>query len=131
MPVQLHGRRGWQRFIRARQAGLRGQPGERRGGGAMLCNGSPFERPTAFDVGGRAANIECWGAHAFEWRTVASIAPPPRLSLVLGAEGPGLPPALMNRCRRVSIPMSPGIDSLNVATAGAIALAHVFSRRTD
>jgi tRNA G18 (ribose-2'-O)-methylase SpoU len=35
----------------------------------------------------------------------------------------------MDRCRRVSVAMAPGIDSLNVATAGAIALAHVFSER--
>jgi tRNA G18 (ribose-2'-O)-methylase SpoU len=78
-----------------------------------------------------AANIECWALTPSNGEPLQSIAPPPRLSIVLGAEGPGLPSALMNRCRRVSIPMSPGIDSLNVATAGAIALAHVFARRAD
>jgi tRNA G18 (ribose-2'-O)-methylase SpoU len=57
------------------------------------------------------------------------LAPPARLALMLGAEGPGLPAALMAHARRVSIPMAAGVDSLNVATAGAIALAHTFARR--
>ena len=50
-----------------------------------------------------------------------------RLALVLGAEGPGLPPGVIARCETVGIPMSGGFDSLNVATAGAIAL-HYFTR---
>ena len=48
---------------------------------------------------------------------------PPRLALLLGAEGPGLTPATMALAdHRVSIPMSPAADSLNIATAGAILL---------
>ena len=43
-------------------------------------------------------------------------------AVVVGAEGPGLSETLMARCRRVSIPMATGWDSLNVATAAAIAL---------
>jgi tRNA G18 (ribose-2'-O)-methylase SpoU len=35
----------------------------------------------------------------------------------------------MARSRRVSIPMSGAMDSLNVATAGAIALSHLLARR--
>ena len=50
-----------------------------------------------------------------------------RLAIVLGAEGPGLPAELLARCQTVGIPMSGGFDSLNVATAGAIALHH-FTR---
>lgn len=50
-----------------------------------------------------------------------------RVAVVLGAEGPGLPAALLARCEPVAIPMSGGFDSLNVATAGAIALHH-FTR---
>ena len=56
--------------------------------------------------------------------------PPQRLALVLGAEGPGLPTDLMARCTRISIPMAGDMDSLNVATAGAIALSHVLMQRT-
>lgn len=49
---------------------------------------------------------------------------PERLALVLGAEGPGLTAAAMaSTARRVRIPMSTGVDSVNVATAAAIALS--------
>lgn len=49
---------------------------------------------------------------------------PERLALVLGAEGPGLSPAALAAVdRSVRIPMEPGVDSVNVATAAAIALA--------
>ncbi|MEM6556702.1 MAG: RNA methyltransferase [Pseudomonadota bacterium] len=52
---------------------------------------------------------------------------PDKLAILLGAEGPGLPAALLAAAQPVRIPMVPDIDSINVATAGAIALAHVFS----
>lgn len=46
-----------------------------------------------------------------------------RPALMLGAEGPGLGVGTMSQARvRVRIPMSPGVDSLNVVTAAAIAL---------
>ena len=48
-------------------------------------------------------------------------------AILLGAEGPGLPEALIKAAKPVRIPMRAGFDSVNVATAGAIALAHVFS----
>ncbi len=47
--------------------------------------------------------------------------PAPRTALVLGPEGPGLSEAWKARCDRlVKIPMKAGMDSLNVAAAGAI-----------
>lgn len=46
-----------------------------------------------------------------------------RTALLLGAEGPGLRPETLARAdHRVRIPMRDGVDSLNVATAAAIAL---------
>ncbi len=51
--------------------------------------------------------------------------PIPRVALLLGAEGPGLPDGLMARCRTVSIPMAAGFDSLNVAVTGGLALHHL------
>jgi tRNA G18 (ribose-2'-O)-methylase SpoU len=52
----------------------------------------------------------------------------PRIALVVGAEGPGLSGPAMAACaRRVRIPIAPGVDSLNVATAAAIAF-HRLSR---
>ncbi len=44
-----------------------------------------------------------------------------RAALLLGAEGPGLTGDAMTRAERVRIPMSAGVDSLNVAAAAAIA----------
>jgi tRNA G18 (ribose-2'-O)-methylase SpoU len=50
----------------------------------------------------------------------------PRLALVVGAEGPGLTDeALDSADLRVRIPMADGVDSLNVATAAAIAIHHL------
>lgn len=56
---------------------------------------------------------------------LADLHPSPRTAVLLGAEGPGLPPALMTRARTVSIPMSGSWDSLNVAVAGGIVLHHL------
>ena len=55
--------------------------------------------------------------------------PPERVALVLGAEGPGLSAdALQAVDQRVRIPMAPGVDSVNVATAAAIALSALFGQ---
>jgi tRNA G18 (ribose-2'-O)-methylase SpoU len=54
------------------------------------------------------------------------LVPPPKAVLLLGAEGPGLSAAAIAACDQlVTIPMSPGADSLNVATAGAVMLYHL------
>jgi tRNA G18 (ribose-2'-O)-methylase SpoU len=49
-----------------------------------------------------------------------------RMALLLGAEGPGLPPDLVERSRTVRIAMSESFDSLNVAAASAIALHRLW-----
>ena len=60
--------------------------------------------------------------------TVLSVAldtvePTTKLALLLGAEGPGLTDETLRRADyRVRIPLADGVDSLNVSTAGAIAL---------
>jgi tRNA G18 (ribose-2'-O)-methylase SpoU len=52
-------------------------------------------------------------------------AAPRRLALWLGSEGSGLSDAVLAGVdERVAIAMAPGADSLNVATASAIALHH-------
>ena len=49
--------------------------------------------------------------------------PPERLALVLGTEGDGLAPQTVEGADlAVRIPMSGGVDSLNVAAASALAL---------
>jgi tRNA G18 (ribose-2'-O)-methylase SpoU len=50
-----------------------------------------------------------------------------RVAVLVGAEGPGLSDAALAAAdHRVRIPMTPGTDSVNVATAAAIALAALY-----
>ncbi len=52
----------------------------------------------------------------------------PRLALLFGTEGAGLTPEAMAAAdRRVRIAMAPGVDSLNVAVAAAVALHRLVS----
>ncbi|HEX9530827.1 MAG TPA: RNA methyltransferase [Acidimicrobiales bacterium] len=54
-----------------------------------------------------------------------------RVAVLVGAEGAGLSPAALAYAdRRVRIPMAPGVDSLNVATAAAIAFHHLGAAPT-
>lgn len=51
---------------------------------------------------------------------------PGPVAVLVGAEGPGLTRLALDAAdHRVAIPMAPGTDSLNVATAAAIALHHL------
>lgn len=50
---------------------------------------------------------------------------PSRAALVVGTEGDGLPVHVLERFASVRIAQSPGLDSLNVATAAGIALHHL------
>ncbi|MGI8666274.1 MAG: TrmH family RNA methyltransferase [Jatrophihabitans sp.] len=57
---------------------------------------------------------------------LAEFVAPQRWAIMLGAEGPGLSEqALAAASDRIRIPMAAGVDSLNVATAGAVALARL------
>ena len=57
---------------------------------------------------------------------VRTLSPGNRWAMLVGAEGPGLSAAALAAAdRRVRITMAPGVDSLNVATAAAIALHHL------
>lgn len=62
-------------------------------------------------------------------RDVADLDDAPRTAWILGAEGPGLPDAVLARCTTARISMAPGFDSLNVGVAAGIALASSFRRR--
>lgn len=62
------------------------------------------------------------GLHGLDW--------PQRSAILLGAEGPGLPAAILGRTRPLRIPMTAGFDSLNVATASGIALHAAFTCAT-
>ena len=52
------------------------------------------------------------------------------MCVVLGAEGPGLRPEIVDACdEAVTIPMEADMDSLNVASAAAVCFAEVQRQR--
>ena len=51
-----------------------------------------------------------------------------KLALLLGAEGPGLSTSVLEAARPVRIPMSNGVDSLNVTAAAAVACYALCTR---
>jgi tRNA G18 (ribose-2'-O)-methylase SpoU len=61
---------------------------------------------------------------------IDAVAAAPRSALLLGAEGPGLPQAILERVRTVRISMRAGFDSLNVATTSGIALHRLSGPQT-
>jgi tRNA G18 (ribose-2'-O)-methylase SpoU len=76
----------------------------------------------------KAAGFQVLAMSPSAERRLEEVAPGARVALVLGAEGPGLPKTVIDRCTPVGIRMSGGFDSLNVSVAGAIALHH-FARQ--
>jgi tRNA G18 (ribose-2'-O)-methylase SpoU len=89
---------------------------------------TPFAR-----LAQRQGMVDLFRAHGFEplaftprgETTLAELPRIDRAAVIVGAEGPGLPDEVLDRCRRVSIPMASGVDSLNVAVAAALALHHL------
>lgn len=66
--------------------------------------------------------IALWGADA-GGAPLAGLSAPARLALAVGNEGAGLSESLRTRCSAVvSLPMAPGVESLNVAVAAGIML---------
>jgi tRNA G18 (ribose-2'-O)-methylase SpoU len=61
--------------------------------------------------------------------TLSRLVPPSKAAILLGSEGPGLPTAVLEQTRRISIPMSAGFDSLNLATTAGIVLHHLTQGR--
>jgi len=60
---------------------------------------------------------------------LGDLAPAPRTAVLFGAEGPGLPPAVLAQTQAVGIAMAGGFDSLNVATTSGIVLHHLTAGR--
>ena len=91
----------------------------------------PFARVADGTWGDWLASIASTGIEAVALTPAADAEPlgslvaaaPERVALLVGAEGPGLSEAALRSARRVRIPQAPGVDSVNVATAAAIALS--------
>jgi tRNA G18 (ribose-2'-O)-methylase SpoU len=94
--------------------------------------GATLSVPTAWLAPGQDV-IDLLARHRFQVlalspndeETLAALDPPARAAVLLGAEGPGLSKAVMERARTVGIPMANGFDSLNVATTSGIVLHHL------
>ncbi len=71
------------------------------------------------------AGFACWALTPSGGALLRDAVPTGPTALIVGSEGPGLPQAMLRRCRGIAIPMAAGFDSLNVATAAAIALHHL------
>jgi len=94
-------------------------------GGALVV---PFTRVSSVDAMVRALQAAAFEVIALSpsgEETLSRVRPARRTAVLLGAEGPGLPADLIARTRTVSIPMSGGFDSLNVATTSGIVLHHL------
>lgn len=70
--------------------------------------------------------FDCLGLSPGGATDIAHVVPRERTALLLGSEGAGLPPDLLARLSTVRIGMSASFDSLNVATAAAIALHRLW-----
>jgi tRNA G18 (ribose-2'-O)-methylase SpoU len=73
-----------------------------------------------------AAGVAVWAlTPRADAADITTLAPPARLALLLGAEGPGLSAEALARHTPVRIPIRTEVDSLNVGHAVAAALAVV------
>ena len=66
--------------------------------------------------------FEIWGLSPSGTTDIRNIAPAPRLALLTGTEGEGLPQPVLRSIRTANIPQAPGLDSVNAGTATGIAL---------
>jgi tRNA G18 (ribose-2'-O)-methylase SpoU len=74
-----------------------------------------------------AAGFEVWGLSPAGTSDIRRLTPGPRLALLTGTEGEGLPQDILSAIRTARIPQAPGLDSLNAGTATGIALFEMAS----
>lgn len=70
-------------------------------------------------------DVECLALSPAGGERLRGLRTSPRRALVVGTEGPGLPAEVISSLRSVRIDMRNGFDSLNVATAAAVALHEI------
>lgn len=71
--------------------------------------------------------FEVWALSPSGQTEVRAVPAAPRMALVTGTEGSGLPAAILQRFNTAKIAQAPGLDSLNAATATGIALYEIAS----
>lgn len=72
-------------------------------------------------------NFALWGLSPHGQTDIRAIKASPRMALLTGTEGEGLPANIMTSIRTARIAQAPGLDSLNAATATGIALHAISS----
>ena len=83
----------------------------------------PFARNAAWPVRLLVHGIPVLALTPSGETRLGDVVAPERFALAVGAEGTGLSAEILDSADvRVRIPMAPGVDSLNVATAAAVAL---------
>jgi tRNA G18 (ribose-2'-O)-methylase SpoU len=98
-------------------------------GGTLTVPFARTESPAAMVDRLQAAGFDVLALSPAGRENLSAVAPGRRTALLLGAEGPGLPGPILARTRTVSIAMSGGFDSLNVATTSGIVLHHLAAAR--
>jgi tRNA G18 (ribose-2'-O)-methylase SpoU len=73
------------------------------------------------------AGFSVWGLSPSGNVDIRAIPASPRMALLTGAEGEGLPPVVMKAVSTARIPQAPGLDSLNAGVATGVALFAVAS----
>lgn len=91
-----------------------------RASGALVFGAKFFEGPSLKDLAESLPEDFPLIPLSAEGKSISQFRFPERFALLLGLEGPGLPERF--RKNAVSIPISPEAESLNAATAAAIAL---------
>ena len=88
------------------------------------------EELAAYAMKLRDAGVAVLAAVPRDGEDPTKVALPARTAIVVGGEGRGIPDGVLAACTgRVTIPMSSGLESLNVATAAAVLAYAVGQRR--
>jgi tRNA G18 (ribose-2'-O)-methylase SpoU len=74
-----------------------------------------------------ASGFDIWGLSPSGNIDIRDIPAAPRMALLTGTEGEGLPPQVLDAVHTARIPQAPGLDSLNAGVATGIALFAVAS----
>jgi tRNA G18 (ribose-2'-O)-methylase SpoU len=90
----------------------------------------PFGREGSIDAMLSALvsrDFQIWGLSPSGETDIRRLSPGPRLALLTGTEGEGLPIEILSTIRTARIPQAPGLDSLNAGTATGVALFEMAS----
>lgn len=109
---------GVARVVLLREAAHPFHPKAARAAGTALFQVALEQGPSIQDLAATSCPVWSLDSHGPD---IAGVTFPERFGLIVGVEGPGLPDRLRDG-PTAQIPMEPGVESLNAATATAVAL---------